>query len=145
MLEQLKRIPRPILIILAIILLVTVINAIFFWVHIVFAEKVELGGYDHHTKKTVELTGEEAFKLSCIYNLSLFGGYIDAEPCCPSYWFRVTYLDGNTLYVGEGVEEKDKMILQFPNNPNRSSVYVTNPWLIDYIHSLIEKYGLPTD
>ena len=136
------QIPRPLLIALVILTIVIVINAVFFWVHIVFAEKVELGGYDHQTQSTVELTGEEAFKLSCIYNLSLFGGQVNAEPCCDSYWFQVTYLDGNTIYVGEGMEEKDKMILRIPN---RSPVYVTNPWLIDYIHSLIEKYGLPID
>ena len=136
------QIPRPLLIALVILTVVIVINAVFFWFHIVFAEKVELGGYDHQTQSTVELTGEDAFKLSCIYNLSLFGGQVNAEPCCDSYWFQVTYLDGNTIYVGEGMEEKDKMILRIPN---RSPVYVTNPWLIDYIHSLIEKYGLPID
>ena len=106
-------------------------------------EKMELHTYDHVREEKVELTQAEQWMIAFLYNMSLRGGEITAEPCCDAYRVEVYYNDGRKLFVSEN--GASIMNVRVRDERERDNFCAACPLLVDYILTLVEKYDLPID
>lgn len=106
-------------------------------------EKMELHTYDHERMGEVELTQAEQWMIAFLYNISLRGGEITAEPCCDAYRVEVYFNDGRELSVSEN--GASIMNVRVRDERELDNFCASCPLLVDYILTLAEKYDLPID
>ena len=106
-------------------------------------EKMELHTYDHVRMGKVELTQAEQWMIAFLYNISLRGGEITAEPCCDSYRVETYLTDGRKISVSEN--GASIMNVRVRNEKELDNFCASCPLLVDYILTLAEKYDLPID
>lgn len=99
-------------------------------------ERVEL---QTDMNSPIVLDKEEARKAIRLYNRGIHGGEIYAEPGTTGYRLNVCFKDGSVVYIGEGITKHEKMIV---SGAVLDRYYVKSQALIDYVHELIEKYGM---
>lgn len=106
-------------------------------------EKMELHTYDHVRQGQVELTQAEQWMIAFLYNISLRGGEITAEPCCDSYRVEAYLTDGRKISVSEN--GASVMNVRVRDERERDNFCAKCPLLVEYILILAEKYDLPID
>lgn len=106
-------------------------------------ERMELHTYDHVRMGKVELTQAEQRMIAFLYNISLRGGEITAEPCCDSYRVETYLTDGRKIFVSEN--GASIMNVRVRDEDSTEDFCVSCPLLVDYILTLAEKYDLPID
>lgn len=104
-------------------------------------EKMELHTYDHVREEKVELTQAEQWMIAFLYNMSLRGGEITAEPCCDAYRVETYLADGSKITVSEN--GSSVMNVRVRDGEGMDDFCAACPLLVDYLFVLIEKYDLP--
>lgn len=106
-------------------------------------ERMELHTYDHVRQGQVELTQAEQWMIAFLYNISLRGGEITAEPCCASYSVEAYLTDGREITVSEN--GASVMNVRVRDERELDNFCAKCPLLVEYILILAEKYELPID
>ena len=136
-----KRWTRKAMVVLCVILLFLLVGFLNKSIDPFRVQKVILNTQSHTGDfAQAELNTAEAQTCVLLYNLSLFAGEPNAEPCCDDYWLDIYFADGSTVRVSEGAKSK------FIVNPVAGERFWKNgPFLIGYIDDLIDTYDLVRD
>lgn len=100
-------------------------------------EKIELYSYDYENDEEyhVELTEEEKWMVSLLYNMSTIMRKLYADPP-PMSDRLVIYSESGEMFSVAPLDNEKLLTKQ-------SYHKISNPLLYKYIQSLLEKYGLP--